>query len=210
VAINFDPLALGFIESIARPGRNMTGLFFQHLDLLSKRFGLLKEMLPSAQRIAIFSDRQSEDQLKKVEEVNRTVGLKLQPIFLENPPYDFADAFVAAKRHQSDAVFVLESAPIFRARAQLAELAERNQLPASFAFREYVQAGGLVSYGVSFIAMFQQAAEYADKILKGAQLAELPVQQATKFELVINLRTAKSLGITIPPALLAAADDVIE
>ena len=108
VAINFDPLALGFIESIARPGRNMTGLFFQHLDLLSKRFGLLKEMFPSAQRVAIFSDRQSEDQLKKVDEINRTVGLKLQPIFLQNPPYDFGDAFAAAKRNRSDAVFVLE------------------------------------------------------------------------------------------------------
>ena len=117
----------------------MTGLYFQYLDLLSKRFGLLKEMLPGAARVSIFSDVQSADQLKKVEEVNRTVGLRLQPIFLQNPPYDFVDAFTAAKRNQSDAVFVLESAPISRARAQLAELAERNQLPASFAFREYVQ-----------------------------------------------------------------------
>lgn len=99
---------------------------------------------------------------------------------------------------------------MFRARAQIAELAERNQLPTSFAFREYVQVGGLVSYGVSFIAMFQQAAEYADKILKGAKPAELPVQQATKFEFVINLRTAKALGVKIPSSLLAAADDVIE
>lgn len=163
-----------------------------------------------AERVSIFSDLQSEDQLKKVEEVNRSVGLKLQPILLRNPPYDFADAFSAAKQNKSDAAFVLESAPIFRARAQIAELAERNQLPTSFAFREYVQVGGLVSYGVSFIAMFQQAAEYADKILKGAKPAELPVQQATKFEFVINLRTAKALGVKIPSSLLAAADDVIE
>jgi putative tryptophan/tyrosine transport system substrate-binding protein len=209
VAINYDPIALGYIEKLPRPGGNVTGLLFQHLELLAKRFGLFKEMLPSVGRVAVFSDSFTTDQLDAVQAANHAVGLELQPLHLQNPPYDFETAFRLAAR-SAEAVMVLESAPIFRGRAQIAKLAKDNRLPTSFAFREYVEVGGLLSYGVNFSAMYRRAAEYADKILRGTKPADLPVEQSTKFELVINLQTAKALGLDVPPMLLARADEVIE
>ncbi len=210
MAINYDPIALGYIDSIARPGANVTGLFFQHLELLAKRFGLFKEMLPSVGRVTVLSDSLTADQLKMVEAANRSVGLELQPVDLQNPPYDFENAFRVAMRSRAEAIFVLESAPIFRGRTQIAQLAMKNRLPTSFAFREYVEVGGLVSYGVNFSTMYRRAAEYADRILRGTKPVDLPVELSTKFELVINLKTAKALGLEIPPALLALADEVID
>jgi putative ABC transport system substrate-binding protein len=210
VAINYDPIALGFIDNVARPGANITGLFFQHLELVAKRFGLFKEMLPSVSRVAVLSDSFAADQLKAVvEAANRSVGLELQPLTLQ-PQYDFEDAFRVAILSRAQAIFVLESAPIFRGRTQIAQLAMKNGLPSSFAFREYVEVGGLVSYGVSFSSMYRRAAEYADRILRGAKPVDLPVELSTKFELVVNLKTAKTLGLEIPPMLLAGADEVIE
>jgi putative ABC transport system substrate-binding protein len=149
VAINYDPIALGYIDNIARPGANVTGLFFQHLELLAKRFGLFKEMLPTVKRVAVLSDALAADQLRQVEVSNRSVGFELQPIHLENPPYDFENAFRVAMRSGAEAIFVLETASIFRGRAPIAQLAIKNRLPTSFAFREYVEVGGLVSYGVA-------------------------------------------------------------
>jgi putative ABC transport system substrate-binding protein len=210
VAINYDPIALGYINSLARPGGNVTGLFFQHLELLAKRFGLFKEMLPSVGRVAVLSDSLTADQLKAVEAENRSVGLELQPLDLQNPPYDFENAFRVVVRSRAEAIFVLESASIFRGRTQIAQLAMKNRIPTSFAFREYVEVGGLVSYGVNFSTMYRRAAEYADRILRGTKPVDLPVEQSTKFELVINLKTAKALGLVVPPTLLATADDVIE
>jgi putative ABC transport system substrate-binding protein len=210
VAINYDPIALGYIDKLPRPGGNVTGLFFQHLELLAKRFGLFKEMLPSVGHVAVFSDLFTPDQLDAVQTANQAVGLELQPLHLENPPYDFETAFRLAARSGSEAVMVLESAPIFRGRAQIAQLARDSRLPTSFAFREYVEVGGLFSYGVNFSAMYRRAAEYADKILRGTKPADLPVEQSTKFELVINLQTAKALRLEVPPTLLARADEVIE
>jgi putative ABC transport system substrate-binding protein len=210
VAINYDPVALGYIESIARPGANVTGLFFQHLELLTKRFGLFKEMLPSVSRIAVLSDLLTADQLNTVELATRSAGLELQSMNLQNPPYDFENAFQAAMQSRAEAIFVLESPLIFRGRTQIAQLAIKNRLPTSFAFREYVEVGGLVSYGVNFSTMYQRAAEYTDKILRGARPSDLPVEQSTKFELAINLKTAKAIGVDVPPTLLALADEVIE
>jgi len=210
VAINYDPIALGHIDSIARPGANITGLYFQHLELLAKRFGLFKEMLPAIKRVAILSDALAADQLKQVDTSNHSVGFELQSIHLENPPYDFESAFRAAIKSGSEALFVLETASIFRGRSSIVRLAMENRIPTSFAFREYVEAGGLTSYGVNFSTMYRRAAEYAVKILHGAKPADLPVEQSTKFDLVVNLRTAKALGLVIPPALLATADEVIE
>jgi putative ABC transport system substrate-binding protein len=209
VAINYDPIALGFIDNIARPGANITGLFFQHLELLAKRFGLFKEMLPSVSRVAVLSDSFTADQLKVVEAANQSVGFELRPLDLP-APYDFENAFRAAMRSRAEAIFVLESAPIFRGRTQIAQLAIQTRLPSSFAFREYVDVGGLVSYGVNFSTMYRRAAEYADRILRGTKPVDLPVEQCTKFELAINLKTAKALGLTIPPTLLATANEVIE
>jgi len=209
VAINYDPIALGYIDNIGRPGANITGLFFQHLELLAKRFGLFKEMLPSVSKVAVLSDSFTADQLKAVEAANQSMGLELQLLDLP-PPSDFENAFRVARRSRAEALFVLESAPIFRGRTQIAQLAIQNRLPSSFAFREYVDVGGLVSYGVNFATMYRRAAEYADRILRGTKPADLPVEQSTKFELVINLKTAKALGLEIPPMLFARADEVIE
>jgi len=210
VAINYDPIALGYVDSLARPRANVTGLFFQHLDLAAKRFGLFREMLPSVGRVAVFSDSLTADQLSVVETASRALGLKLQPLELQEPPYNFENAFRTAIDSHAEAIFVLESASIFRGRMEIAQLASRNRLPTSFAFREYVEVGGLVSYGVNFSTMYRRAAEYADRILRGTKPADLPVEQSTKFELVINLKTAKALGLAVPDRLLALADAVIE
>ena len=209
VGINFDPVALKFVTNLARPGTNVTGLFFLHLDLMAKRFELFKEMLPTVKRVAVLSDVFTVDQLRRVELINRSIGLKLQPLELPNPP-DLVDAFKVIRRSRAEALFVLESALIYRARGDIAQLALKHRLPTSFAFREYADAGGLVTYGVNFANMFRRAAEYIDRILKGANPGDLPVEQPTKFELVINLKTAKALGLTIPPSLLQRADQVIE
>jgi putative ABC transport system substrate-binding protein len=209
VGVNFDPVALKFVTSLTRPGTNVTGLFFLHLDLTAKRFELFKEMLPTVNRVAVFSDLFTVDQLRKVEEANRAIGLKLQPLELRNPP-DLEDAFQAIRRSHAEALFVLESALIFRARRDIAQLALKHRLPTSFAFREYTDAGGLVAYGVNFASMFRRAAEYTDRILKGTNAGDLPVEQPTTFELVLNTKTAKTLGLTIPPSLLLRADQVIE
>ena len=210
VAINYDPIALGYIDSIARPGANVTGLFFQHLELVAKRFGLFKEMLPFVRRVAVLSDPLTADQLKVVESANRLVGLALQPVELKNPPYDFESAFHVAMRSGAEAIFVLESASIFRERTQLAQLAMKTRLPTSFAFREYVEVGGLVSYGVNFSTMYRRAAELADRILRGTKPTDLPVEQSTKFELVINLKIAKALDVAVPISMQLLADEVIE
>ena len=210
VAVNYDPIALGYVDNLARPGGNVTGLFFQHLELLVKRFGLFKEMLPSVGRVAVFSDSFTTDQLEIVQAANQSVGLELQPLHLQNPPYDFDNAFRIAARSGAEAIMVLESAPIFRGRTQIVQLAKDSRLPTSFAFREYVEVGGLVSYGVNFSSMYRRAAEYADKILRGTKPADLPVEQSAKFELVINLTTAKAIDLTVPAPFLALADEVIE
>jgi len=210
LAVNYDPIALGYITSLARPGTNVTGLFFQHRDLTAKRFGLFREMVPMVRRLAILSDSLTYDQLQKVETANRSAGLKLQPLDLRNPPYDFESAFRVGRRSDAEALFVLESAPIFRGRTHIAQLALKNGLPTSFAFREYVEAGGLMSYGVNFQDMWRRAADYIDKILKGAKPGDLPVEQPTKFELVINLKTARALRLTIPPSLRLSADQVVD
>ena len=209
VGVNFDQVALKFVTSLARPGTNLTGQFFFHLNLTVKRFELFKEMLPTVQRVAVFSDLFTEDQLKKVEEANGAIGLKLQLVELRNPP-DLEEAFRTIVRSRAEALFVLESSLIYRARKEIARLALKHRLPTSFAFREYVDAGGLVAYGVNFSNMFRRAADYVDRILKGTNPGDLPIEQPTRFEFVLNVRSAKTLGLTIPPSLLLRADQVIE
>jgi ABC transporter substrate binding protein len=156
-----------------------------------------EERLPVVKRVAVLSDALAADQLKQVVTSNQSVGFELQSIHLENPPYDFESAFRAARRSDAEAIFVLESASIFRGRELIVRLAMENRLPTSFAFREYVEVGGLVSCGVNFSKMYRRAAEYTDKILHGAKPADLPVEQSTKFDLVINLKTAKALAFDL-------------
>jgi putative ABC transport system substrate-binding protein len=210
VAVNYDPIALGYIASLARPGANITGLFFQHLGTTVKRFELFKDMLPNVSRISVFSDPLTVEQAEELQTANRSVGLKLQLLELRNAPYDFENAFRVVMQSRAEALFVLEAPSIFRERAQIAALALKNRLPTSFAFRDYVEVGGLASYGVNFATMWRRAAEYADKILQGSKPADLPVEQASRFEFLINLKTAKLLGLEISPNVLTLADEVIE
>jgi putative ABC transport system substrate-binding protein len=209
-AIDFDPIALGYVSSLARPGANVTGVFFRQSELAVKRLELFKQLLPTLDRLAVLSDSLATEQLNAVEAVSPSIGVKLVPVKLGNPPYDFESAFGVAKRSRVDALFVLTSAVIFRDRTQLAQLALKHRLPTSFAHREHAEAGGLMAFGANMPDMYRLVADHVDKILKGAKPADLPVEQPTKFELVINLKTAKALGLTIPPSLLLRADQVIE
>jgi putative ABC transport system substrate-binding protein len=209
-AIDFDPIALGYVSSLARPGANVTGVFFRQSELAVKRLQLFKELLPTLDRLAVLSDSLAADQLNAVEAASPSIGIKLLPVNLGKPPYDYESAFWVAKRSRVNALFVLTSAVIFRDRAHLAQLALKHRLPTSFAHREHAEAGGLMAFGANMPNMYRLVADRVDKILKGAKPADLPVEQPTKYELVINMKTAKALGLTIPQSLLLRADQVIE
>jgi putative ABC transport system substrate-binding protein len=206
-----DPVGSGFVASLARPGGNITGLSTLSPEISGKQLELLKEIVPRLGRVAVFgtSTRQGTAQtLKEMEPAAAAFGVKLQYLDIENPK-DIETAFRAASRERADAVLVVQS-PIFNSqRAQIADLALKSRLPATYPRREFVEDGGLMSYGVSISDLDRRAATYVDKILKGAKPADLPVEQPTKFELVINLKTAKQIGLTIPPNVLARADRVI-
>jgi putative ABC transport system substrate-binding protein len=210
VAIDYDPIARGYIAGLARPGGNITGLFFRQLELGTKRIELLKETLPEVSRIAVFWDRFSADQLKDIEITARSLGVRLQPVEVGNPTYDFESAFKMMTRARAGAILFLASPVFHQERVRIANLALKNRLPTMHATGEYVEAGSLMAYGVNLSDMFRRAALYIDKILKGAKPADLPVEQPTKFELLVNLKTAKQIGLTIPPNVLARADRVIK
>jgi putative tryptophan/tyrosine transport system substrate-binding protein len=210
VAIDYDPLALRHVASLARPGGNVTGVFLQQIELTTKRMELLKATLPNLTRVAILGDASAADQFKAAEAAARSLGFHVQLLESRNPPDDFRGVFATAVKDHAGAVFVVTTGVLFRERAQIAQLALNNRLPAIFAFREYADAGGLMSYGANLGELFRRAARYVDKILKGAKPADLPVEQPTKFELVINMKTAKALGITIPQPIMLRADQIIE
>lgn len=210
VAMAFDPIALGYVTSLAKPGGNVTGLFFRQLELTGKRLQLLKEALPDVSRVAVFWDRFCADQLQEAAAAATLLGLQLQPVELRDPPYDFEKAFTAVAERGAQALLGLASPVFFLERVRLHDLARRHRLPTMSFRREDVEAGALMAYGVSFAAMLRRAADYVDKILKGAKPGDLPVEQPTKFELLINLKTAQQLGITIPPTVLYQADKVIK
>lgn len=209
MAVNYDPIAKGYIDSLARPGGNITGGFFMQLALSAKRLDLLKEALPHLTRVFVLYDVHSADQLPATEAAAQSLGLQLQSLELRHPPYDFDSAMAAAVQARAEALVVLSSPLFYHYRTQVAALTVKHRLPAIFLFGFYVQAGGLMSYGVNMPNMYRDAATYVDKILKGANPADLPVEQPTAFELVINLKTAKQLDITIPPLVLYQATKVI-
>jgi putative tryptophan/tyrosine transport system substrate-binding protein len=209
-AVDFDPIARGYIASLAKPGGNVTGVFLRQIELTSKRMQFLKEALPNVMRVAVFWDTISADQWREAERTAPGAGLRLQSVELRNPPYHLTDAFRAAARGRAEAVLILMSPIFFPQRAQVAELGLKSQLPTICGLSQYAHAGALMSYGVNLNEMFRQVALYIDKILKGAKPADLPVEQPTKFELVLNLKTAKAIGLTIPRSLLLRADQVIE
>jgi ABC-type uncharacterized transport system substrate-binding protein len=210
-----DPVTDGLVISLARPGGNVTGLSNLTPELVGKCLELLKEAIPGVSQVAIlwqpsgFVERTRKDVRKGAEVAGRALGMRLQ--FVEaRGPEDFDRAFSDIARPRAGAVIVVTTAMFVQERRRLVDLAAKIRLPAVYGSRESVDAGGLISYGPNFADSFRRAATYVDKILKGGKPADLPVEQPTKFELVINLKTAKALGLTIPPSLLARADHVVE
>ena len=210
-----DPVATGLVASLARPGGNVTGLSNLNADLVGKCLEYFTQAVPAARRIAIlwqpgaFGEHTEKEMLKAAEVAARVLGIELQ--FVEaRGPADIDKAFSEITGARADAVAVLVSGMLLGERRRLVDLAARNRLPVIYTFRELVDAGGLMSYGTSLADLFRRAASYVDKILKGTKPADLPVEQPIKLELVINLKTAQVLGLTVPPTLLAHADQVIE
>jgi ABC-type uncharacterized transport system substrate-binding protein len=211
IAINFDPIARGYVTGLARPGGNITGVFFRQLELAAKQVELLTHAFPDRSRIAVFFDGLSADQFSAAEQSATSLNLQVQPLRLENPPYDFQAAFQKAKGGDAQLALVLSSPFFIPHTAQIGQLAIERRLPAMFIQKDYVRnGGGLMSYGVDFVVMYRRAADYVAKILKGAKAGDLPVEQATKFEFVVNLKTARAIGIELPTAILLRADEVIE
>jgi putative ABC transport system substrate-binding protein len=208
-----DPVGLGLVTSLARPGGNLTGINFFNLEVAAKRLGLLRQLAPSAVRVALLVNpanaRIAEVEVREVEPAARAVGLQVQVINADTSR-EIDAAFGALGRQRPDALFV-GTGPFFTSRRlQLVQLATRLAVPASFGGREYAEDGGLMSYGASIVHAYGQAGAYTGRILQGAKPADLPVVQSTRFELVINLKTAKALALQIPPTLRALADEVIE
>jgi putative tryptophan/tyrosine transport system substrate-binding protein len=208
-----DPVGIGLVSSLARPGGNLTGIAFLTTELAAKRLELLRELLPKAARVAILvnphSAAQAEVTLREVQPAARTMGLQIQ-VFKANTSREIGAAFESMERERPDALFVAPD-PFFAARrVQLAHLATRHAVPAIYIGREFAEAGGLMSYGANIADAWRQAGVYTGRILKGIRPADLPVVQASKFELVINAETARILGLAVPTTLLARADEVIE
>jgi putative ABC transport system substrate-binding protein len=210
VANDFDPLASGHIASLARPGGNITGVSQFQDELPAKRLHLLTELLPKAKRIAVFSDTQTATQFRVVRAAARKLGITLHVVDFERPPYDYESGFADAVRAKAEALLVLASALFVPGRRRIPELALKNRLPSIFGNSLWAESGGLLSYGPNFQDFYRIAAEQVARILKGAKASELPVQQPTRFEMAINMKTAKALGIKIPNTILVRADKVIE
>jgi putative ABC transport system substrate-binding protein len=212
MAIIGDPVAAGLVDSIARPGGNATGFSIVAPDLSGKRLQLLKEIIPGISSVAVMSNvanPQSQIELNEMQIGARTLGLRLQSIQI-SAEASLENAFERGTSARVQALIVLTDAVLYSQRGRIVALAAANRLPAMYFFREFVQEGGLMSYAPSDTDLFRRAATYVDKVLKGTNPGDLPVEQPTKFELVINLKTAKALGLDVPPTLLARADEVIE
>jgi putative ABC transport system substrate-binding protein len=208
-----DPVASGLVESLARPGGNLTGLTRLTQDLNGKRMELLKETVPRISRVGILVDASSPEtaavSIKDYEATGRALKIAIQPVEIRGPKPDFEGAFQAATKGRIDALITIRDALTASHLNRIAEVAIKHRLPSMHADRPYVEAGGLMSYATNDADQFKRAAVYVDKILKGAKPADLPIEQPTKFEFVINLKTAKQIGLTIPPNVLARADRVI-
>jgi putative tryptophan/tyrosine transport system substrate-binding protein len=209
-AAEYDPIEVGLITSIARPRGNVTGVIFNQVETSGKRVELLKEAVPGLSRVAIFVETGGKFQLHEAERAAQSLGITLKIIELSDPP-DFSNAFDSALNERAGAVIILVTPATYAQRAKIASLAIKSRVPAIAPFGEFVEDGGLLSYGASFATMFHYAAaHYVDRILRGARPADLPLEQPTRFELSINLKTAKALALTMPPSLLVAADHLVE
>jgi putative ABC transport system substrate-binding protein len=210
-----DPVTSRLVTSLAQPGGNVTGLSVLAPELVGKCLQYLKQAIPAVSRVAVLwqpgglDERTEKDMLKEAAVAGRALGVRLQFVQARGPA-DFDRAFSEMTKARAGALTVLTSVMFVNERRRFVDLAAKNRLPAAYAQREFVDAGGLMSYGANVADLFRRAATYVDKILKGTKPADLPVEQPTRFELVINLKTARALGLTIPPALLARADEVIQ
>jgi putative ABC transport system substrate-binding protein len=207
-----DPVGAGIVASLARPGGNITGLTHVAVDLSAKSLQLLKEVAPRVTRVAILFTPAHQLQAamrREAQVAAQSLGVELQPVEVRNPS-DFEGAFAKMTRERAGALIVFPEPLTFAHAKRIVDLAARHRLPAIYAFREHVEDGGLMSYGASLRDSYTRAAAYVDKILKGAKPADLPVEQPMRFELVINLNTAKALGLTIPQSVLIRADQVIQ
>jgi len=211
---NVDPVAAGFIDSLARPGGNVTGLTRLTRELRGKRLELLKEVVPRITRVGVLSDAANAPGLatafKDHEAAARALKIQLQSLEVRGSNPDLEGAFRDAAKGRVSALIVARTTVLVRYQKKIADLAIKNRMPSMSEGRDFVEAGGLMSYSANDAESFRRAAYYVDKILKGAKPADLPVEQPTKFELVINLKTAKALGLTIPPLVLMRADKVIK
>ncbi|HSY57006.1 MAG TPA: ABC transporter substrate-binding protein [Bradyrhizobium sp.] len=210
IGTEYDPLARGYVKTLARPGGRVTGVFLQQIELASKRLQLLKDALPSFQAATMFWDNPSEYQWQAASSIAASLGLQLAGVEMLKQPYDYEGALASAPP-DNRSILIIPIAPAFyRDRERLVEFAVRHRIASMFAVREFTDAGGLISYGPDFPAIFRRVAEYVDRIARGAKPADLPVEQPTKFELVINVKTAKAIGLDIPDKLIPLADSVIQ
>jgi putative ABC transport system substrate-binding protein len=210
IAFNYDPIVSGYVKSLSRPGGNITGVVSQQLELAQKQVELLTQAFPGKTHLAILFETQSADQFNAAERAAKSLKLEVQSLKLEGPSYDFDAAIRSAVAGGAQMLLMLSGPRWAQHRSLIAELSIKHRLPAMFIARHYVEPGGLISYGADLSAIYRKGADYVAKILKGAKPADLPVEQATKFELVVNLKTAKALGVTIPNGILLAADEVID
>jgi putative tryptophan/tyrosine transport system substrate-binding protein len=212
MATHVNPIGSGLVASLAKPGKNVTGVSTLGPELAGKRLQLLKEVIPGVSRVAVLSnptDTSQANLLRDAQVAARSLKVHLQ-VLEARAPSDFTGAFSAMTKERAGGVIILTSSMFYDQRTRIAELAARSRLPAIYSVKDFAEAGGLMAYGVNLGESFRRAATYVDKILKGTKPADLPVEQPTKFDLVVNLKAAKGLGLTIPPSLLARADEVIQ
>ena len=212
MAVIGDPIAAGVVSSVARPGGNITGSTSMTPEIDAKRLELLKEVVPGASRIAVLWNPANPNNSARIREMKaaaKSLRLTLEPLVDVADSEQLEKGFGAIVAARSQALIMVSDRALLSHRDRIVAFATKRRLPGLYAYREFVEAGGLASYAPSYPAMFQRAAMYVDKILKGAKPGELPIEQPTKFELVINLKTAKALGLTIPQTLLLRADQVI-
>jgi ABC-type uncharacterized transport system substrate-binding protein len=207
-----DPVAAGFVTSLARPGGTVTGLSMMSPEVVGKQMELLREMVPKVSRLAVLwnpANPGSRSQLRQAEVAARTLGMQLQLVTAQTPS-DIDRAFGTMTTERADAFLVLVDPILHRQQRRIVELAAKSRLPGIYPLRQNVEMGGLMAYGADLLDLYRRAATYVDKILKGAKPGDLPIEQPTKFDLVINLKTAKALGLTISPTLLVLANQVID
>jgi len=212
IAAAIDPVSTGLVASLARPGGNVTGVSTMTPDLVGKQLQVLKEVLPKVSRVALLgnpANAGNAPQVQQAEVAARALGIRLQPLEAR-VPQDIDRAFAAMTTERAGGVIVLVDTMLTAHRTRIADLANRRRLPTVFGIIENLEAGGLMAYGPSVRDMFRRAAAYVDRILKGAKPADLPIEQPTKFELVINMKTARVLGLSIPPSLQVRADQIVE